>query len=86
MARSAILLKPNVANILRFNFCVQKFVQHGPITIAIDCNALPLLIFEEKWHKIRTRQIPVLDASAFQCDNFACLHNPQDQIELHLKR
>ena len=35
--------KPNVANILLFNFCEQKFVQHGPITIAID-----LLIFEEK--------------------------------------
>ena len=32
-----------------FNFCEQKFVQHGPITIAIDCNDLSLLIFEEKW-------------------------------------
>ena len=29
--------------------CEQKFVQHGPITIAIDCNGLSLLIFEEKW-------------------------------------
>ena len=37
-------LKPNV-----FNFCEQKFVQHGPITIAIDCNGLSFLIFEEKW-------------------------------------
>ena len=45
---SAILLKANVANILLFNFCEQKFVQHGPITIAIDCNGLTLLIFEEK--------------------------------------
>ena len=26
-----------------------KFVQHGPITIAIDCNVLYLLIFEERW-------------------------------------
>ena len=49
MARSAVLLKPNVANILLFNFCEQKFVQHGPITIVIDCNSLCLLIFEEKW-------------------------------------
>ena len=49
MARSAVLLKPNVANILVFNFCEQKFVQHGPITIAIDYNALSVLIFEEKW-------------------------------------
>ena len=33
-SRSAALLKPNVANILLFNFCVLKFIQHGPITIA----------------------------------------------------
>ena len=26
-----------------------QFVQHGPITITIDCNALSLLIFKEKW-------------------------------------
>ena len=49
VARSAVLLKPNVANILLFNFCVQKFVQHGAIMIAIECNGLSLLIFEEKW-------------------------------------
>ena len=46
---SAFLLKPNVANILPFIFCEQKFVQQGPITIAIDCNGLSLLIFEAKW-------------------------------------
>ena len=49
VARSAVLLRPNVTNILLFNFCEQKFLQHGPITIAIDCNGLCLLIFEEKW-------------------------------------
>ena len=49
VARRAVLLKPNVANIILFNFCKQKFIQHGPITIAIDCNCLSLLIFEEKW-------------------------------------
>ena len=49
VAHSAILLKPNVANIILFNFCEQKFVQHGPITIAIDCKGLYLLIFKEKW-------------------------------------
>ena len=48
VARSIVLLKPNVANILHFN-CKQKFVQHGPITIAIDCNGLSLPIFEGKW-------------------------------------
>ena len=49
MARSAVPLKPNVANILLFKICKQKFVQQGPITIAIDCDSLSLLIFEEKW-------------------------------------
>ena len=49
VALSAVLLKPNVANILLFNFCEQKFVQLGPITIAIDCNGLSLFIFEENW-------------------------------------
>ena len=34
--------------ILLFNFFKQKFVRYGPITIAIDCNGLPLHIFEEK--------------------------------------
>ena len=49
MARSAVLLKPNVANILLFNFCEEKFIQHGPITIAIDCNGKerPRFIFEK---------------------------------------
>ena len=38
----------NVDNILLFNFCEQKLVQHGPKTMLIDCNGLSLLIFEEK--------------------------------------
>ena len=45
-ARSAVLLKPNLANMLLFNFCEQKCVQHSSITIALDCNDLSLLIFE----------------------------------------
>ena len=48
VAHSAVLLKTNVANIVLFKFGEQKFVQHGPITIAIGCNGLSLLIFEEK--------------------------------------
>ena len=100
--RSAVLLKLNVAKILLFNFSEQEFVQHGPITIAIDCNDLSLLIFEEKLPnyvsgvKSATKQWLVLAASAFQCmhagflclkcNNFACLYTRQDQNELHLKR
>ena len=44
---SAVLLKPNVAHILLFNFCEQRFVEHGQITFAIECNHHSLLIFEE---------------------------------------
>ena len=42
VARSAVLLKPNAVKCLLFNFC-------DPLRIAIDCNGLSLLIFEEKW-------------------------------------
>ena len=49
VAHSAVLLKPNVANILFSSFYEQKFVQHGSITIAIGCNGLSLFIFEEEW-------------------------------------
>ena len=65
VARSAVLLKPNVANILLFNFCESKFIQHGLITIAIDCNVLSLLIFEEKWANYATGP-----KSATNCDSF----------------
>ena len=41
VARSAVLLKPNVANILLFNFCEQKFGQHEPIAIALTVTASP---------------------------------------------
>ena len=61
---SAVLLKPNVANILLFNFCEQKFVQHDPITIAIDCNGLscsflkkngPIMPLDQNPHQTVTR-------------------------------
>ena len=56
----------HVANILLFNFCEQKFVLHGTITIVI-------VFFRRKmaqlclWAKIRTKQWLVLGASGFQC-------------------
>ena len=76
VARSAVLLKPNVANILLFNFCELKFIQHGPITIAIDCNGLSLLIFEEQWpnYASGSKSAPNSMRAGFLCpkfDNFA---------------
>ena len=67
VARSAVLLKPNVAK----RFCEQKFVQHGPITIAIDCNGLPLLIFEEKRPIMPLDQNPHQTVARFGCVGFS---------------
>ena len=101
VARSAVLLKPNVANILLFNFCEQKFVQYGPITIAIDCYGLSLFFFVAKWpnygsgpksapnsnsYWVRRHFNVYVQKKCFKCDNFACLHTRQHQNELHLKR
>ena len=47
VTRTAVFLNPIVANILLLNFYEQKFVQHGPLMIAIDCNGHFLLIFEK---------------------------------------
>ena len=48
VARSVVLLKTNVTNSLLFNFCDQNFLQHDPITFAIDCNGLSLPFFRRK--------------------------------------
>ena len=60
-----VLLKSNNANILFFNFCEQKFVQYGPITIAIDCNGLYLLNFEEKWLNYASGPKPAPNSDSF---------------------
>ena len=75
VARSTVLLKPNVANILLFNFYEQKFVQHCPITIAIGCNDLSLLIFEEKWRNYASGPISAPNSDSFWVHRFfnACV-------------
>ena len=62
VARSAVLLKPNVAYILLFNFCEQKFVQHGPITIALTASPCsfskkngPIMSLDQNPHQTVTR-------------------------------
>ena len=72
VARSAVLLKPNVANILLFNFCEQKFVQHGPIAIAIDCNGPSPCLFSKKNGPIMALdQNPQQTVSRFGCVGFS---------------
>ena len=77
------------AGLAMFNRCEQNCVQHGSITIAIDCNG-------NYASGPKSTQWLVLGALAFQymsagflCpkyDNFSCLYTHQDQNELHLKR
>ena len=91
---SVVLLKPNVANILLFNFCQQKFVQHGPITSPLTVTAFPCSFSKKMpqlylWTKIRIKQWLGLGALAFQymrasflcpkCDNFSYLDTRQNQ-------
>ena len=101
VARSTVLLKPNVVNIFLFNFCELKFVQHGPITIAIDCNGLSLLSFEDKLPNYASGPKSAPNSGSFWmrrlfnvCVLVFCapnaivflVHSRQDQNELYLKR
>ena len=66
VARSTVLLKSNIANILLFHFCEQKFVQHGPIMIAINFNGLSLLIFKDKWPNYASGPISTPNSDSFR--------------------
>ena len=68
---SAVPLKPNVANILLFNFSEQKLIQHGRIMIALDCNGLYLLIFEEKWRNYAAGPKSAANRDFFGCVGFS---------------
>ena len=74
VARSAVLLKWNVSNtrILLFNFCEQKFFQHGPITIAVDCNTTFPCSFSRKNGPIMPLdQNPPQTVTRFGCVGFS---------------
>ena len=71
MTRIAVLLKPNVAKILVFNFCEQKFVQHGPLTIAIDCSSLSLLISKKNCPIMTLDQHPHQTVTRYGCVGFS---------------
>ena len=65
VSRSVVQLKLNVTNILLYNFCEQKFVQYGPITIPIDCKGLSLLICDEKWPNYASGQKSAPNSDSF---------------------
>ena len=66
---------------LLFNFCEQKFVQHGPVTIAIDSNGFSLLIFEAKWPNYASGSKSAPNSDSFWVRR---LFTRQDHNELHL--
>ena len=70
VACNVVLLKPNVANILLFNFCERKFVQNGPI---MPLNQNP----QQTVSRFRFVGLLMYECRFFvpQCDNFACLHS-----------
>ena len=69
---------------------MKKFVQHGLITIATDCNGHCLLIFKVKWPNYSLGSKLTANSNSFwvcrlfnvwvrvfcapKCDSFACLH------------
>ena len=88
-------MKANVANILLFSFCEQKFVQHGPvpgpwpIPLTSPCTFWkkngPIIPLDQNPHQTVIR-FGCVGCLRPKCDNFVCLHTRQDQNELHLKR
>ena len=52
-------------------FVEQKFVQHSPITIAIDCNGLSLLIFEKNGPIMPLDRNPHQIVTRFGCVGFS---------------
>ena len=87
VASSSVLLKPNVANILLFNFCELKFIQYGPITIAIDCDDLSLFIFEKNGPIMPLVQNPHQTVTCFVCVGipmYACAFSVAQMLQFCL--
>src|ERR1044071_5460354 len=71
VALSAVLLKPNVANILLFNFREQKVVQHGAIALTIDSKSRSSLIFEKNGPMMPLDQNPHQTVTRCGCIGFS---------------
>ena len=58
VARSAVLLKPNVANILLFNFCARKFVPHVMASLcSFSKKNGPIMLLDQNPHQRVTRRL-----------------------------
>ena len=70
VARSVVLLKPNAANILLFNFCEQKLIQHGPIT-PLTTTASPCSFSKKTGLIVLLNQKPHQTVTHFGCVGFS---------------
>ncbi|GFV41396.1 hypothetical protein TNCV_3090061 [Trichonephila clavipes] len=64
----AVLLEPQLLDIMIVQFRNEKVSNHGSIPITIDCNVVAFIIFEEGFHQPikRTKQSVFLDVTVFR--------------------
>ncbi|GFU80738.1 alpha-2 adrenergic receptor [Trichonephila clavipes] len=63
----AVLLEPQLLDIMIVQFRNEKVSNHGSIPITIDCNVVAFVVFEEGFHQPikRTKQSVFLDVTVF---------------------
>ncbi|GFV67250.1 hypothetical protein TNCV_3670051 [Trichonephila clavipes] len=64
----AILLEPQLLDIMIVQFRNEKVSNHGSIPITIDCNVVAFIVLEEGFHQPikRTKQSVFLDVTVFR--------------------
>ncbi|GFT82029.1 adhesion G protein-coupled receptor B2 [Trichonephila clavipes] len=64
----AVLLEPQLLDIMIVQFRNEKVNNHGSIPITIDCNVVAFIVFEEGFHQPikRTKQSVFLDVTVFR--------------------
>ncbi|GFY04724.1 hypothetical protein TNCV_419791 [Trichonephila clavipes] len=64
----AVLLEPQLLDIMIVQFKNEKVSNHGSIPITIDCTVVAFIVFEEGFHQPikRTKQSVFLDVTVFR--------------------
>ncbi|GFV36548.1 hypothetical protein TNCV_2260671 [Trichonephila clavipes] len=64
----AVLLEPQLLDIMTVQFRNEKVSNHGSRPITIDCNVVTFIVFEEGFHQPikRTKQAVFLDVTVFR--------------------
>ncbi|GFU92516.1 hypothetical protein TNCV_4794451 [Trichonephila clavipes] len=64
----AVLLEPQLLDIMSVQFRNEKVSNHGSVPITIDCNVVAFIVFEEGFHQPinRTKQSVFLDVAVFR--------------------